>query len=282
MLHQAHAAPTNNLQSEDDTSDEEKQKEIDRKKDEEAKNKAKMESKLPSGASTKGTNTPSGRPKHKDPLKKEKNLKRPGSPNLSESSGNESSRKKQKNKHPSSLHATRTSTPVPGSRPMSPAPSTSQSVPNQSPRKSSIVKLNVNPSKLSDIQSAPPNPSPVYNAMSDGEATGGEGSDGGVRKAKKIKLTIKGQSPMGSRAGSPAPGKSGSVGGSRAGSPAATQSMQNTSVSSSGFGVFFSGMVGNDYAMIVCFHWRDHLIRLSYQIIEEATKIPHIKPYRFT
>jgi transcription initiation factor TFIIF subunit alpha len=110
---------------------------------------------------------------------------------------------------------------------MSPAPSASQPLPNQSSRKSSIVKLNVNPSKLSDIQSAPPNPSPVYNAMSDGEATGGEGSDGGARKAKKIKLTIKGQSPMGSRAGSPAPGKAGSVGGSRAGSPAAPQSMDS-------------------------------------------------------
>jgi transcription initiation factor TFIIF subunit alpha len=214
------------LQSEDDTSDEEKQKEIDRKKDEEAKNKAKMESKLPSGASTKGTNTPSGRPKHTDPLKKAKNLKRPGSPNLSESSGNESSRKKHKNKHTSSSQPTRTSTPAPGSRPMSPAPSNSQTASNSSPRKSSIIKLNVNPNKLSDIQSSPPNPSPVYNAMSDGEATGGEGSDGGRKSYKKIKLTIKGQTPTGSRAGSPAPGKAGSVGGSRAGSPAAPQSKQ--------------------------------------------------------
>lgn len=65
--------------------------------------------------------------------------------------------------------------------------------------------------------------------MSDGEATGGEGSDGG-RKVKKLKLTVnKGQSPTGSRAGSPAPGKAGSVGGSRAGSPAAPQSMQSIS-----------------------------------------------------
>jgi hypothetical protein len=43
-------------------------------------------------------------------------------------------------------------------------------------------------------------------------------SDGGPRK--KIKIRIKGQSPTGSRAGSPAPGKASSVGGSRAGSPA--------------------------------------------------------------
>ncbi|KAG4423869.1 hypothetical protein IFR04_003014 [Cadophora malorum] len=198
--------------SDDDTSDEEKQKEIDRKKDEEAKNKAKLESasKLPSGASSKGTSTPSGRPKHSDPLKKVKSLKRPGSPNLSESSGNESSRKKLKKKHQSS-RASGTSTPIPGSRPMSPEPAGSQS-----PRKSSIVKLTVNPNKVSNIQSAPPNPSPVRSgAASDGEATGGEMSDGG-RKKKAIKLRFN-NTPNGSRAGSPVPG----AGGSRSGSPAA-------------------------------------------------------------
>jgi transcription initiation factor TFIIF subunit alpha len=48
-----------------------------------------------SGASTKGTNTPSGVHKPVDINKK----KRPGSPNLSEASGNESSRKKHKKKH---------------------------------------------------------------------------------------------------------------------------------------------------------------------------------------
>lgn len=110
---------------------------------------------------------------------------------------------------------------------MSPAPSGSQPTGSQV-RKSSVIKLNVNPSKLSEIQNAPPNPSPVYGgSMSDGEATGGEMSDGG--KKKKIKLRI--GSPSGSRAGSPAPGRAGSigVGGSRAGSPAAQgQSMQST------------------------------------------------------
>jgi transcription initiation factor TFIIF subunit alpha len=110
------------VQSEDDTSDEEKQNEIDKRKDEEAKNKLKMESKVPSGASSKETNTPSGRPKHTDALKKNKNgLKRSGSPNLSESSGNESSRKKQKKN--ASSRPSGTNTPVPGSRPMSPIPS---------------------------------------------------------------------------------------------------------------------------------------------------------------
>lgn len=152
--------------------------------------KAKTESKGPSGASSKGNSTPSGRPKHTDALKA-KTLKRAGSPNLSESSGNESSRKKHKKKHQMSASQ-------PGSRPMSPSPSQSGS--GTSPRKSSIIKLNLNPSKLSEIQSMPPNPT------SDGEGTAGEMSDGAGGK-KKIKLRL-----SGSRAGSP-------TGGSRAGSP---------------------------------------------------------------
>lgn len=100
---------------------------------------------------------------------------------------------------------------------MSPAPS-SQQGPNSSPRQSSIVKLNLNPSKLSEIQSVPPNPSPVTGgATSDGEATGGEMSDGGKRS--KIKLRLVG-TPTGSRAGSPGIRKAGPVG-SRASSPSA-------------------------------------------------------------
>ncbi|KAI9641028.1 transcription factor IIF subunit tfg1 [Ciborinia camelliae] len=194
-------------ESEDDTSDEEKQKEIDKKKDEEAKAKLKAEAKTP-GTSSKGNNTPSGRPKHTDPMKKSKSLKRAGSPNLSESSGDESSRKKHKKKHVGSSQATGTSTPIPGSRPMSPTPS-SQPLLGQTQTKSSIVKMSVNPSDLSRISSTPPNP---QGATSDGEATGGEMSDGAVAKKKKITLRI-GGSPTASRPGSPANG-------SRAGSPA--------------------------------------------------------------
>ena len=212
--------------SEEDTSDDEKQAEIDKRKDEEAKLKAKAESKLPSGTASKGTNTPSGRPKHSDPLnKKTKNLKRSGSPNLSESSGNESSRKKAKKKH--SSQPTGTNTPIPGSRPMSPAPSSSAPVSNQSPRKTSVVKLKIHPSTLSEIQSAPPNPSPILGgATSDGEGTGTEMSDGGTKK-KKIKLRVGDTSSTNSRAGSPAPGRAGSTGadGSRAGSPSVQHRM---------------------------------------------------------
>jgi len=106
---------------------------------------------------------------------------------------------------------------VPGSRQISPAPS-GQPGSGQTSRQSSVIKLNVNSNKGSDIQSSAANPS--SGAMSDGDATGGEMSDGGAKK--KIKLKFSGKSPGGSRAGSPAPGKTGAVGagGSRAGSPA--------------------------------------------------------------
>lgn len=128
-------------------------------------------------------------------MKKSKNLKRSGSPNLSESSGNESSRKKHKKKHVSSSQPTGASTPIPG----------------QPQRKSSIVKMSVSPNELSRISSSAPNP---QTATSDGEATGGEMSDGAGSK-KKITLRM-GGSPTTSRPGSPIPGKSS---GSRAGSP---------------------------------------------------------------
>jgi transcription initiation factor TFIIF subunit alpha len=57
--------------------------------------KALEEEKPASGASTKGANTPVGNHRPTEINKK----KRPGSPNLSEASGNESSRKKHKKKH---------------------------------------------------------------------------------------------------------------------------------------------------------------------------------------
>lgn len=68
-----------------------------------AETKANEADKPGSGASTKGSNTPSG--SHK-PISK----KRPGSENLSELSGNESSRKKQKKKHDKALDGSRKST----------------------------------------------------------------------------------------------------------------------------------------------------------------------------
>ncbi|KAJ0168325.1 Transcription initiation factor IIF subunit alpha [Colletotrichum tanaceti] len=184
--------PFESSSSEDD-SDEEKQKEENKDKDKDEENKDKdkdadPKDKTASGVSSKGNTTPSGRQKHTDALKKGKSLKRPGSPNLSESSGNESSRKKLKKHAATSVHQSRSSTPSAG-------------------LKSNLSK----------------------GAMSDGEATGGEMSDGQLRK-KKIKLVGTGSrgTPVGSRAGSPMPATSGSKPGSplpegspapRAGSP---------------------------------------------------------------
>lgn len=209
-------SPTNKLQSGDETTDDEKQAEEDRKKDEEAKLKEKEKlgvPKIASGASTKGTTTPIGRPRSTDPHKKHNHLKRAGSPNLSasETSGNESSRKKHKKKHMlSSSQPTGTSTPRSGS----PHPSSSAPAGGVSPRKSSIVKLHVNSSRLSDIQSNSPHP-----AMSDSEMSDGAG---GKRKSG-IKLRL-GNSASPSRAGSP-------TNGSRAGSPAQAQGMAPLSLS---------------------------------------------------
>ncbi|KAK0629966.1 hypothetical protein B0T17DRAFT_490606, partial [Bombardia bombarda] len=89
-----------------------------------------------------------------------KGKKRPGSPNLSDSSGNESSNHKK----------------------VKTSKGTSSKVPSRSGTP------------------LPGRPKPTGGAMSDGEATAGEGSDGGLRIGKKIKSSKTGLS----RAGSPA------------------------------------------------------------------------------
>jgi transcription initiation factor TFIIF subunit alpha len=82
--------------SDDEDSDEERERlETERKEEEERKAAAANGDK--SGASTKGTNTPSGRSEKKDPARSNAalaaSLKRPGSPNLSDASGTESRKK---------------------------------------------------------------------------------------------------------------------------------------------------------------------------------------------
>ncbi|KAF2244516.1 hypothetical protein BU26DRAFT_509391 [Trematosphaeria pertusa] len=79
----------------DSETERQRAKEEEERKAAEQNGKAPEGDKLASGASTKGATTPSGIHKPVDVNKK----KRPGSPNLSEASGNESSRKKHKKKH---------------------------------------------------------------------------------------------------------------------------------------------------------------------------------------
>nr|OQO21690.1 hypothetical protein B0A51_10759 [Rachicladosporium sp. CCFEE 5018] len=82
-----------NDSSEETDSEEERERADEEKKAEEEALKL-TQGGDPSGASSKGTNTPSGRPEKKDDVRLT-SLKRPGSPNLSDVSGNES-RKKQR------------------------------------------------------------------------------------------------------------------------------------------------------------------------------------------
>lgn len=118
-----------------------------RAKEEEEKKAAEQNGKAPegekpaSGASTKGGNTPSGNHRAVD-LKK----KRPGSPMLSEASGNESSRKKQKKKHSdgsrkSTLLGNSPAASPMGSRAGSPAAQVNGSRPGSPPAGNAASKL---------------------------------------------------------------------------------------------------------------------------------------------
>lgn len=164
--------------SSDDEEDE------DEKKDEDAKAKADgkdgKDGKDKSGATPKGSTTPSGKQraaeaKAAEASKKGKSLKRPGSPNLSESSGNESSRKKVKKHAAHSVRPSRSTTPMPGQ--------------------------------------AAARGMAKGGALSDGEGTAGEMSDGAggsssknrIKFVKKTGGTGAAGTPTGSRATSPNP-----------------------------------------------------------------------------
>lgn len=88
-----YASSSSDSETDSETERQRAKEEADRKA---AEQSGKLDADKPaSGTSTKGTNTPSGSHRPVDINKK----KRPGSPNLSEASGNESSRKKHKKKH---------------------------------------------------------------------------------------------------------------------------------------------------------------------------------------
>ncbi|KAL4780486.1 hypothetical protein BJX76DRAFT_337885 [Aspergillus varians] len=186
------ANPYTDEESSDDT-DAEKNKE-DERRTEEDKNKK------DSATSSKGNTTPSGRQKHTDPSKKVAigvSRKRLGSPSVSDASGTDTSRKKGKNKYPGSQTSTQ-----PGSRPMSPVAS---SIPANKKR---VRNTLAGAGPASDVEGA--------------AGSGGEMSEAG--KSKKLKLNpplmiSQGETPQGSRAGSPTSVTGRNFSGSRASSP---------------------------------------------------------------
>ncbi|KAL8657410.1 MAG: hypothetical protein Q9226_001946 [Calogaya cf. arnoldii] len=184
-------------ESESENSEAERRKEEEKKNSINDKGGASDREKPNTGKTSKnpsGSNTPSGRPsKHPSPLKKSpssNNLKRPGSPNASDVSGNESARKKRKQKHLAPAAPLGASTLKPPSRPMSP---------DYAPPSSSAPQSQPKPEATN-------NKRPRGDAGSGSEMSGGEMSEGKKRKKQKLKLRMSAspdQSPNGSRAVSP-------------------------------------------------------------------------------
>ncbi|OQE45923.1 hypothetical protein PENCOP_c001G01767 [Penicillium coprophilum] len=157
--------------------------ETERAKEEERK-KAEEEKAQKEANSSKGTNTPSGRPKHTDALKKP-SRKRLGSPNASDASGTDTSRKKAKGMH--------LSTSQPPSRPISPS------------------ALQTGKKRVRNIPGGAGSGSDVDTVGSGAEMTEG----GKIKKLKLNPVASRGGTPQGSRAASPLP----RLPGSRANSP---------------------------------------------------------------
>lgn len=184
-------------QSESEDSDAERRKEEERENGEEEKGNTSDRDKVQIGKASKnpsGANTPSGRPsKHPNPIKKtasSNNLKRPGSPNASDASGNESARKKRKQKHLTTAAPSTSTNLKPPSRPMSP----DYAPPSSAPQRSQLAASEQTNNKRSRAD-----------AGSGSEMSGGEMSDG-KRKKQKLKLRMSAspdRSPNGSRAVSP-------------------------------------------------------------------------------
>ncbi|RDW83982.1 transcription factor IIF subunit TFG1 [Aspergillus mulundensis] len=180
-----------------DETDDEKPKEDERKTEEE-------KSKKDSATSSKGNTTPSGRPKYTDPSKKLAvgvSRKRIGSPNVSDASGTDTSRKKGKSKHSPSQSSLQ-----PGSRPMSPA---SFSAPVRNPAGPGGLPTNVAQINKKRVRNTLPG------AGSASDIDGGAGSAGEMSetgKPKKLKLNppsmnLQGITPQRSRAGFNATGQ---------------------------------------------------------------------------
>lgn len=213
-----------NSQSESDDSETERLKEEERKKEEEKKSDIDKAgtSKPPSGASTKGNNTPLQRPGKTTDTSKKTNankLKRPGSPNLSEASGTESARKKVKKQHNAAQ------TLQPSSRPTSPPPqpvTAGSEKPNSRPNLMSSRKPSasqVAPNALQPKASSSLQRNPAGSGSENEAAGSGDEKSDGTRERIKLKFTSKaanktkeqkngsGTAPH-SRAGSPDVGSS--------------------------------------------------------------------------
>ncbi|KAI4102095.1 MAG: hypothetical protein LQ339_004768 [Xanthoria mediterranea] len=185
-------------ESESESSGAERRKEEEKKGGSNEKGGASDREKSHIGKTSKnpsGSNTPSGKPsKHPNALKKSpssNNLKRPGSPNASDVSGNESARKKRKQKHLAPAAPTGAPTLKPPSRPMSP---------DYAPASSSAPQTQPKPPEALN------NKRPRADAGSGSEMSGGEMSEGKKRKKQKLKLRMSAspdQSPNSSRAVSP-------------------------------------------------------------------------------
>ncbi|KAL8746533.1 MAG: hypothetical protein Q9190_001451 [Brigantiaea leucoxantha] len=205
--------------SESDDTETERRKEEERKKEEEQRKATTSDREKSKAAKaskpSSGNNTPSSRAsKHPQPFKRttsSNSIKRPNSPNASEASGNESSRKKRKQNHlhPPSSSQPQPSTLKPLSRPMSPDFVPSSSAPDPSSRTSIPPQQQQQPPPTirsnNDPTSTTAQKRPRPEAGSGSEASGGEMSDG-TRKRIKLKLNMSpspDRSPQSSRAVSP-------------------------------------------------------------------------------
>ncbi|KAK3900057.1 hypothetical protein C8A05DRAFT_46028 [Staphylotrichum tortipilum] len=168
----------NNPFTDEESNTEEDEPEDHDKEDEEAK-KASQKDQGASGTNTKGNTTPSGKQRTVDAMKKGK-LKRPGSPNMSESSDNEAVRKKLKTGK-TAVIPSRGGTPLPGRpKPMA-GPAMSDGEATAGEASDAGVKL---------------------------------------KKKLKLKAGVRpGGTPAGSRAGSPAPGSQAAGTATPSGSP---------------------------------------------------------------
>ncbi|KAI4230368.1 MAG: hypothetical protein L6R40_008033 [Gallowayella cf. fulva] len=198
--------------SESDESENDRRKEEEKKKaggSEKGETSDREKSKASKNPS--GSNTPSGRPsKHPNnpTIKKSpssSNLKRPNSPNASDLSGNESTRKKRKQKH---LTPGGPTTLKPPSRPISP---------DYGPPSSSAPERRPTPDVAAN------NKRPRADAGSGSDMSGGEMSEGKKRKKQKLKLRMSAspnETSQGSRAVSPDVKANAAAGGKAASPPA--------------------------------------------------------------